>query len=139
MTSALDRAWGIMKAPFVDWEDMPEKAKQGDVWSYGRHSQEGEHWVDNLKNPKAWAKHTFDSKRRGHMKNDQMDIHFFEVDEPHRGNRYGQEALAQLMVEQMERNKEGLFPDIQARGVVPKSKSFWERMIDEGLIVGYDE
>ena len=137
--TAFDTAWALLKAPFVDWEDMPEKAKQGDVWSYGRHSQEGEHWVDNLKNPKAWAKANIYPSEE-HLRGDQMDLHFFEVDEPHRGKRYGQKALAQLMVEQMERNKEGQFPDIQARGVVPKSKPFWERMMmDEGLIVGYDE
>ena len=26
--TAFDTAWGLLKAPFVDWEDMPEKAKQ---------------------------------------------------------------------------------------------------------------
>ena len=135
--SAFDAAWGLLKAPFVDWEDMPEKGKKGDVWSYGRHSQEGEHWVDNLENPKAWAKaNIYPSKPN---RPDQMDIHFFEVDEPHRGKGYGQKALVQLLVEQMERNKQGLFPDIQARGVVSESKPFWERMMNEGLIVGYDE
>lgn len=135
--TAFDTAWDLLKMPFVDWEDMPEKAKQGDIWSYGRNSQEGEYWVDDLKNPKAWAKaNIYPSKPH---RPEQMDMHFFEVDEPHRNKRYGQKALAQLMVEQMERNKQGLFPDIQARGVVPKAKAFWERMMDEGLIVGYDE
>ena len=120
--TAFDTAWGLLKAPFVDWEDMPEKAKQGDVWSYGRHSQEGEHWVDNLENPKAWAKANIHSSKPNRP--DQMDIHFFEVDEPHRGKRYGQKALAQLMVEQMERNKQGYSLIYKRGGSFPNQNRF---------------
>ena len=125
-----DRAWVLLKAPFISPADLPNYAHQGALAAANPQDFDNDWWVDDPNDPTAYGFH--------HVTDEGIRIPAFEVREDMRGKGYGEEALRQFIEEALRDPYAGKEGRAEIAGVIPPSASFWDKMLQQGIIDFWD-
>ena len=145
-----DQAWAVLKMPFVPPSDLPDYVHHGIAFGHLDSDQSEEYerddwWVDDPKDPKAYGIHnrtdggwTYDPAMSNEEYWNQSDevllIPQFEVRQDVRGTGYGREALTRFIAEALRHENMPENSRVRAQEVIPSSKGFWDKMMEENIV-----